>query len=201
MSEQGPIGPPPEDDSAADHLAGRPLPPLRLPSTDGRTVTLDRLGPGRAVLYLYPMTRRPGADLPEGWATIPGAMGCTPEACGFRDHHAQLLAAGAAAVFGLSSQDTDYQREVVERLHLPFPMLADPGLTLAAALDLPTFQAGGMTLYKRLTMVVTDGVVEHVFYPVHPPDQHATQVLDWLSSPHPAGSSAYRPPRSTQSAQ
>ena len=172
--------PVPEDDGAADHLPGRTAPHLALPSTAGETVHLDALGPGRTVLYLYPLTGRPGTDLPEGWDLIPGARGCTPESCGFRDHYRDLLDAGGARVYGLSSQDTDYQREAVERLHLPFQMLADPALSLAGALGLPAFQADGMTLYKRLTLIITDRVIEHVFYPVFPPDQHAQQVLSWL---------------------
>jgi peroxiredoxin len=126
------------------------------------------------------MTGRPGADLPPGWDDIPGARGCTPESCGFRDHHAELLAAGADQVFGLSSQSSDYQAEAVNRLHLPFAMLSDERLALADVLGLPTFTVDGMTLYRRLTMIVTDGVIEHVFYPVFPPDRHAQQVLDWL---------------------
>lgn len=172
--------PVPHDDGAADHLPGMRMPGLRMPSTDGGTIGLDALGPGRTVLYLYPLTGRPGTDLPEGWDSIPGARGCTPEACGFRDHYHDLLAAGAAHVFGLSSQDTGYQREAAGRLHLPFPMLSDPGLSLAGALGLPTFQAGGQTLYKRLTLIISGGVIEHVFYPVFPPDEHAQQVLSWL---------------------
>jgi peroxiredoxin len=119
-------------------------------------------------------------DLPPGWDDIPGARGCTPESCGFRDHHAELLAAGAGRVYGLSSQSSDYQAEAVDRLHLPFAMLSDERLALADALGLPTFSVDGMTLYRRLTMIVTDGVIEHVFYPVFPPDQHAREVLDWL---------------------
>lgn len=118
--------------------------------------------------------------LPEGWDLIPGARGCTAEACAFRDHHAELLAAGASAVFGLSVQDSDYQREVVERLHLPFAMLSDADLELTRALRLPTFEASGLTLLRRLTLVVADGEVEHVFYPVFPPDRHADEVLVWL---------------------
>jgi peroxiredoxin len=172
--------PVPQDDGAADHLPGMQAPHLHLPSTAGETICLDALGPGRTVLYIYPLTGRPGTDLPEGWDLIPGARGCTPEACGFRDHYQDLLAAGAARVFGLSSQDTDYQREVVDRLHLPFQMLSDPALSLAGALGLPTFQADGVTLYKRLTLILSDGVIEHVFYPVFPPDEHAQQVLSWL---------------------
>jgi peroxiredoxin len=172
--------PVPEDDGAATHLPGLAMPPLELPATDGGTVDLSALGAGRTVLYLYPLTARPGTDQPDGWDSIPGARGCTPEACAFRDHHQDLLAAGATDVFGLSSQDTAYQREAVDRLHLPFRMLADPALRLAGALDLPTFDAGGMTLYKRLTMIIRAGVIEHVFYPVFPPDGHAEQVLGWL---------------------
>jgi peroxiredoxin len=172
--------PVPQDDGAADHLPGTAAPHLHLPSTTGETIRLDALGPGRTVLYIYPLTGRPGTDLPQGWDLIPGARGCTPEACGFRDHHQDLLAAGAARVFGLSSQDTSYQREVVERLHLPFQMLSDPALNLADALGLPTFQADGITLYKRLTLIIRGNVIEHVFYPVFPPDKHAQQVLAWL---------------------
>jgi peroxiredoxin len=172
--------PVPEDDGAAAHLPGCQVPHVCLASTAGETVCLDALGPGRTVIYVYPRTGQPGAGLPPGWDAIPGARGCTPEACGFRDHHHDLLAAGAARVFGLSSQDTGYQREVVARLHLPFPMLSDPALSLAGALGLPTFGVAGMTLYKRLTMIISDGAVEHVFYPVFPPDEHASQVLAWL---------------------
>ncbi len=180
--------PVPEDDGAADHLAGQPAPQLTLPSTTGRTVALDGLGPGRTVLYLYSLTGRPDVDLPEGWDSIPGARGCTPEACDFRDHHSDLLEAGASAVFGLSSQDGDYQREIVDRLRLPFEMLSDTDLSLAEKLDLPTFPADGLTLYKRLTLVICDGVIEHAFYPIFPPDEHAEQVLAWLRSrPTPTG--------------
>jgi len=176
--------PVPVDDGAARHLPGRAMPALSLPATDGRRVALDALGGGRTVVYIYPMTGRPGVDLPEGWDDIPGARGCTPESCAFRNLHAELLAAGAAQVFGLSSQSSEYQREAVDRLHLPFAMLSDEHLALAGALGLPTFTVDGMTLYRRLTMVITDGVIEHVFYPIFPPDQHAQEVLDWLRA-HP----------------
>jgi peroxiredoxin len=172
--------PVPADDGAADHLAGAPLPALALPATDGSVVALDRLGPGRTIVYAYPLTGRPGTDLPDDWDAIPGARGCTAEACAFRDHHADLLAAGASAVYGLSTQDTAYQREAVDRLHLPFPMLSDETFALTHAMALPTFEAGGRTLLRRLTMVVRDGVVEKVFYPVFPPDGHAAEVLAWL---------------------
>lgn len=174
--------PVPEDDGAARHLPGLSLPDLHLPGTHGTMVDLRRLPEPRTVLYVYPMTGRPGVDLPPGWDLIPGARGCTPEACSFRDHLADLEAAGAAAVFGLSSQDTAYQQEVVERLHLPFALLSDEQLALAGALRLPTFTTSGLRLYKRLTMVIEEGVVEHVFYPVFPPDTHAQEVGDWLRS-------------------
>jgi peroxiredoxin len=177
--------PVPVDDGAASHLPGRALPAVTLTGTDGSRVTLDRLGPGRTVLYLYPMTGRPGVQPPQGWDLIPGARGCTPEACAFRDHHAELLAAGAGAVYGLSSQTTEYQREAATRLELPFAILSDADLALAKALDLPTFAAGGQVLYRRLTLVVRGGRIEHVFYPVFPPDRHAEQVLTWLRE-HPA---------------
>ncbi len=172
--------PEPADDGAATHLVGAALPALALSSSTGDRVQLDALGAGRTVLYCYPLTGRPGVALPDSWNDIPGARGCTAQACDLRDHHAELLGAGAARVYGVSSQDGDYQREVIDRLHLPFPLLADPELKLAAALGLPTFTAGGARLYKRLTMVVSGGVVEHVFYPVFPPDRHAEQVLSWL---------------------
>ncbi|NUR57647.1 MAG: redoxin family protein [Catenulispora sp.] len=176
--------PVPGDDGAADHLPGRALPDLWLMSTAQEIVGLDALGPGRTVLYVYPLTRRPEEDIPEGWNAIPGARGCTVQACDFRDHHDELRAAGADRVFGLSSQDTDYQRELAGRLRLPFAMLSDPRLRLAEALDLPTFEARGQTLYKRLTLVIRDGMIEHCFYPVFPPDRHAAQVLRWLAD-HP----------------
>ncbi|MFC5183849.1 redoxin family protein [Actinomadura harenae] len=174
--------PVPEDDGAAAHLPGAKVPHLELQGTGGGSVRLEALGAGRTVVYIYPLTGRPGVDVPDGWDSIPGARGCTPEACGFRDHYQDLLAAGADGVFGLSSQETDYQREVVERLHLPFQMLSDPGRSLARELALPTFEAAGQTLYTRLTLIIRDGVVEHVFYPIFPPSEHAGQVLAWLRS-------------------
>jgi len=172
--------PAPQDDGAAEHLPGRAMPSLALPATDGTTVDLDDLGPGRTVLYLYPMTGQPGTALPAGWDEIPGARGCTPEACGFRDHHAELREAGARGVYGLSSQSTSYQREAVQRLGLPFALLSDPSLRLAEALALPTFEVQGMRLYRRLTLIVSDGAIEHAFYPIFPPDAHAREVLGWL---------------------
>ena len=173
--------PAPEDDGAADHLPGMRMPELVLTATDARAINLAA-HPGTTILYLYPMTGVPDVPLPEGWDLIPGARGCTPESCGFRDHFAELQAAGATAVFGLSSQTSEYQREAVGRLHLPFAMLSDPQFQLAEALRLPTFEAVGVRLYRRLTLVIRDGHIEHVFYPVFPPNEHAAVVLDWLAA-------------------
>jgi peroxiredoxin len=172
--------PVPEDDGGADHLPGTQMPHLTLTGTDGAQVELDALGPGRTVLYLYPLTGKPGLDLPEGWDAIPGARGCTPEACGFRDHFQELREAGAERVYGLSSQEPDYQAELAERLSLPFAILSDPELSLCEMLGVPTFHAAGQRLYTRLTMIVCNQRIEHVFYPIFPPDQHADEVLSWL---------------------
>lgn len=170
--------PVPEDDGAADHLPGLDLPALALPATDGSVATLSALA-GRWVLYVYPMTGTPGVALPEGWDEIPGARGCTPQACAFRDHHAELRAAGAG-VLGVSAQDPADQREARERLGLPFALLSDAGLELKRALGLPTFEAGGRELFRRLTLIAADGRIEKVFYPVFPPDRNAGEVLAWL---------------------
>ncbi len=178
--------PRPVDDGAADHLPGLALPSIALPRTDGDVENLAQLPRGRSVLYIYPRSGVPGEPLPDGWDEIPGARGCTPESCGFRDHFAHLRAAGAAAVFGVSSQDTDYQRELVARLALPYLLLSDTGHQLADALELPTFDVAGMRLYKRITLIVADGRIEHAFYPIFPPDTHAEQVLTWLRGPNGA---------------
>jgi peroxiredoxin len=171
--------PRPADDGAAAHLVGAPLPAVALPATDGTSVDLSRL-PGRTVVYAYPRTGRPGVPNPDGWDLIPGARGCSPQSCAFRDHHAELRALGVARVFGLSTQDTAYQAEAAERLHLPFPLVSDAGLALTRALRLPTFEVAGMTLLKRFTLVVDDGRVTKVFYPVFPPDANAGEVVAWL---------------------
>jgi peroxiredoxin len=169
--------PRPIDDGAADRLEGAVVPPLELAATDGSTVRLDQLE-GLAIVYAYPWTGRPGEPLlVDGWDLIPGARGCTPETCAFRDHHADLLGAGASAVYGLSTQETAYQRELADRLHLPFPILSDAELKLTRALDLPTFEVAGRTLIKRLTLAIRDGRIERVWYPVFPPDTHASEVL------------------------
>jgi len=174
--------PVPPDDGAARHLAGRRLPAIALPATDGSAVDLSALS-GRTVVYIYPRTGRPGVNLPEGWDAIPGARGCTPQSCSFRDHFAELRALGVAHLFGLSTQDTDYQREAVQRLHLPFAILSDQKLALTRALDLPTFTVTGMMLVKRMALVIEDGVIVKVFYPVFPPDQSAAEVISWLRLP------------------
>lgn len=170
--------PVPEDDGAAKHLLGLNLPQLVLPSTDGSSVNLSQLK-SYSVIYVYPMTGKPGISLPDGWDAIPGARGCTPQSCSFRDHHAELKAMNAD-VFGLSVQDSEYQSEARDRLHLPFQMLSDSRLKLKQALGLPTFEAGGMELYKRLTIIANNGCIEKVFYPVFPPDRNADEVLSWF---------------------
>ncbi len=171
--------PEPPDDGAADHLEGAPVPGAPLAATDGRTVSLAGIE-GRAVVFAYPLTGAPGRALPDRWDAIPGARGCTPQACAFRDLFAELRDAGARHVFGLSTQDSAYQREAVERLHLPFPMLSGANLEFARALNLPTMTAGGATLLKRLTMVIEAGRIVKVFYPVFPPDRNAADVVSWL---------------------
>lgn len=171
--------PAPLDDGAASHLTGARLPALALPATDGSAVELATL-PGRTVVYVYPRTGRPGVEPPDGWDAIPGARGCTPQSCSFRDHYTHLLRLGVARVFGLSTQTTDYQREARERLHLPFALLSDAAMELTRSLAMPTFAVEGVTLMKRLVLIVDDGVVTKVFYPVFPPDHSATQVIDWL---------------------
>lgn len=176
--------PVPEDDGAARHLPGRALPDLELAATSGAAINLARLA-GRTVVFAYPMTGTPGRALPDGWDAIPGARGCTPHACAFRDLHQDLSRAGAAFVFGLSTQTESEQREAADRLHLPFALLSDASLSLTRDLDLPAMEVGGKTMIKRLALIVRDGAIEHVFYPVFPPDRNAGDVLAWLKA-HPA---------------
>ena len=170
--------PVPEDDGAASHLLGLSLPSVALPSTAGQLVRLDNLE-GYAVLYVYPMTGRPGVALPDEWEAIPGARGCTPQSCSFRDHYAPLQKFGAR-VFGVSTQTTDYQAEAKERLLLPYELLSDRDLQLKEVLALPTFKAEDLEVYKRLTLIAKDGEIVKVFYPVFPPDQNAADVLTWF---------------------
>ena len=173
--------PVPQDDGAARHLTGMTLPDLALPATSGEAVNLAKLE-GRAVIYIYPRTGVPGIDPPDGWDLIPGARGCTPQSCSFRDHFAELKRLGVTHLFGLSTQDTAYQQEAASRLHLPFAILSDEKLALTKALKLPTFSAAGMTLLKRMALVIDDGVISKVFYPVFPPDKSAEEVVAWIQA-------------------
>ena len=181
--------PAPRDDGACDHLVGMAMPMLRLPSTQGGSVDLGALPAGRSVLFAYPMTGRPGVDLPDGWNEIPGARGCTPQNCAFRDLHRAFTDLGTS-VFALSTQTTDYQAKMAARLHLPYPVLSDADHALTDALRLPTFEADGMRLLRRLTLIVRDGIIEHVFYPVFPPDRSAEPVLEWLRQAGPVDTTA-----------
>jgi len=167
--------PVPVDDGACVHLADQRIPPVELPSTAGRLVNLATL-PHPAVVYCYPRTGEPDKDPPLGWNAIPGARGCTPETCGFRDHHADFVEL-SILVFGLSTQSTEYQSEMVRRLRVPFEVLSDRDLRLTRALRLPTFEIDGMTLMRRLTLFIRDGTIEKVYYPVFPPDRHAAELL------------------------
>jgi peroxiredoxin len=173
--------PVPQDDGAAEHLPGMRLPTLVLPSTQGGEADLALLAAaaGTLVLYVYPRTGTPGEPSPDGWDAIPGARGCTPQSCAFRDHRGELRALGAE-VAGLSAQSASEQAAFAAREHIPFPLLSDPQLRLAQTLRLPTFEAGGMRLYKRITLVVEDGAIAKAFYPVFPPDRNAADVLAWL---------------------
>ncbi len=177
--------PVPVDDGAANHLPGSKIPSVELPSTNGDSVNLAKLD-GVLVLYAYPMTGQPGKPLPDGWDEIPGARGCTPQSCSFRDHMAELVKAGTDHVFGVSTQSTDYQTEAAERLHLPFALLSDAQLNLCQAMNLPRFEADipgeNPILLKRLALIANNGVIEKVFYPVFPPEQNAEDVLQYLNS-------------------
>jgi peroxiredoxin len=171
--------PVPDDDGAASHLQGKLLPPQALRTTSGSQIVLADVV-GRTVVFAYPMTGHPNLPLPEAWDAIPGARGCTPQACAFRDIHQDLLAAGVDHVFGLSTQDTEYQAEAATRLHLPFALISDSMLLFATALQLPTMRVGSATLLKRFTLIIDDGRITKVFYPIFPPDRNAMDVLCWL---------------------
>lgn len=175
--------PQPDDDGACAHLEGLRLASLPLKATTGGMVDLAALK-GTTVLYIYPMTARPDRPLPDGWEAIPGARGCTPQSCSFRDHFADLKAAGADHLFGLSTQASDYQLEAAERLHLPFALLSDENRSLATALQLPTFEFDGKVLIKRVTLIIKDGQIRKSFYPVFPPDKNPADVIDWLAEQH-----------------
>ena len=172
--------PVPRDDGACAYLRGRTLPDLALVSTSGHPVNLRRQG-GLVVLYAYPLTGRPGIALPPGWDDIAGARGCTSESCSFRDHHAEIRQCGAS-VFGLSTQATDYQQEVRLRLHLPFDLLSDEAFAFTDAMELPTFTTASLRLLRRVTLIIADGVIEHVFYPIFPPDKHPAEVISCLQT-------------------
>ena len=171
--------PAPVDDGAAQHLFRMAMASVRLRATNGTVVDLSAVS-GLTVVYIYPRTGKPGVPNPDGWDLIPGARGCTPQSCSFRDHFMELKSLGIEHLFGLSTQDTVYQREAAERLHLPFPLLSDEQLRLAGSMRLPTFEAEEMKLLKRMTLMIRDGVIEHVFYPVFPPDRSARDVAEWL---------------------
>lgn len=171
--------PAPKDDGSADHLTGSAWPDINLPSTTGKAVNLSTLQ-GMSIVFAYPMTAQPGVPLPDNWDMTPGARGCTPQACSFRDAQSELIAAGADYLFGLSVQDTDYQKEAVERMHLPYPLLSDHSGGLRSALNPPTLNIAGMTLFQRLTYVVCNGQIEKIWFPVFPPDKNVDEVLNWL---------------------
>jgi len=171
--------PVPLDDGACDHLPGMKFPSIALRSTKGRMVNLAEASTERVIVYAYPRTGQPGVPVPSNWDAIPGARGCTPQSCSMRDHYKEVKALGAE-IYGLSTQTPEYQKEMADRLHLPFEVLSDDDLKLTHALNLPTFEFDGMTLIKRLTLVLKDGKIEKVFYPVFPPDKHGGQVVAWL---------------------
>lgn len=173
--------PVPEDDGAADHLTGLALPDISLPATNGTDVALASLA-GTTVLYIYPMTGRPDRQLPAGWNDIPGARGCTPQSCSFRDHFAELQALGVTHLFGISTQSTGYQAEARDRLHLPFELLSDAAGALRTALGLPSMLVDNDLLLKRMALICVDGEIRKVFYPVFPPDRNAGDVMAWLAT-------------------
>lgn len=171
--------PKPNNDGAADHLIKATLPAIELKSTDEKSINLSALR-GRSVIYIYPMTGRPDTPQPDGWNDIPGARGCTPQSCAFRDHIIELKELNVDHLFGLSTQGTNYQKEAVERLHLPYPLLSDEKLQFQSALNLPTLTVDNITLLKRLTLIIDNGRITHFFYPVFPPDKNVHDVIQWL---------------------
>lgn len=180
-SQLPPDLPRPEDDGACDHLRGQRLPSLSLLASNGEDIDPTKVETRWVVIYIYPRTGVPGVEMPEGWDSTPGARGCTPQSCAFRDSHSAFADVGAV-VFGLSAQSHEDQMEFSRREHLPFLLLSDPHMALGGTLGLPTFQAAGETLYKRVTLIARSGIIEHVRYPVFPPDEDSEQVLSWLRS-------------------
>jgi peroxiredoxin len=173
--------PAPVDDGAADHLPGSALPDVALPSTQGGETNLADAAQGLVVVYVYPRTGTPGVPAPEGWDDIPGARGCTPQSCAFRDAQEELARHGASLI-GISTQTPEEQAEFAQREHIPYPLLSDHELVLAERMRLPAFEAGGLQLYKRLTFVAEAGRIVKLFYPVFPPDRNADDVLAWLEA-------------------
>ncbi len=173
--------PSPSDDGKADHLSGATIKETSLPSTDGTLINLSALR-GTTVIYCYPMTGRPDRDLPEGWDMIPGARGCTPQSCAYRDHAADLIAAGVDQIFGVSTQSTSEQTEAMSRLHLPFSLLSDQSGAFTAQMKMPTIEVEGVTMLKRITLILSGATITRVHYPVFPPDQDAQRVLSWLAT-------------------
>lgn len=175
LPEQLPV---PPDDGACNHLSGKLIPDIPLVSTSNERIFLRNFK-GNVVIFCYPMTGKPGIPLPQGWDQIPGARGCTPQACSFRDHYKELLDLNVR-IFGVSTQKTDYQKEAKERLHLPFDLLSDEKLEFANDLKLPLLFVDNMTLIKRITLIIINGVIVKYFYPVFPPDKNIFEVLDWF---------------------
>jgi hypothetical protein len=178
LNQLPPDLPVPADDGATHHLVGMKLPMITLQATTGKTINLGAV-PGKLVIYCYPMTGQPNIALPEGWDQIPGARGCTPQSCAFRDHYQEIQSLGAEVV-GLSVQTPEYQKEMAERLHLPFPVLSDENFLFQQALNLPTFIASGMTLLKRVTLIAHQGAIVAVHYPIFPSDSDPSWVMDYL---------------------
>ena len=180
LNQLPPDLPIPQDDGAANHLVGMSLPNLLLLTTIGKELNLGEIA-GRLVIYCYPMTGQPNVALPDGWDQMPGARGCTPQSCSFRDHYQELQSLGAEVV-GLSVQSTAYQQEMADRLHLPFPVVSDADYQFQGALQLPTFIAAGMTLLKRITLIANDGVIEAIHYPIFPSDSDPAWVINYLKN-------------------
>ena len=173
--------PAPKADVSLDHLNNYQIPEIKLQSTKGEFVNVGKLS-GLSVIYIYPMTGQPNVALPKDWDEIPGARGCTPQSCSFRDNFSELTKLNIKNIFGLSSQTTDYQKELATRLHLPYAILSDEKLAFANALKLPTFKIDNMDLIKRITLILDDNKIIKYFYPVFPPDENVNQVIAWLKN-------------------